>query len=71
VSVTRYIKAFYTLIFPALLVFLAGWDANAGIVPPRHGGPLPESYLTLRKSEKGAFRLKHGWIARAKRVPEG
>jgi len=42
----------------------AAFDAGAGIVSPRQGGALPESFVELKARSRRAFTLKHGWIER-------
>ena len=58
-------------VFAAALVLLLALPfvvIEAGIVPPKAGGPLPETYYKLKGQSKDAFSLKHAWIAKAKRL---
>ena len=53
-------------IVAAALLLLTAASAH-GIVPPRHGGRLPESVSEARRADKGAFSFKRGWIQRRDR----
>ena len=43
-------------------------NVSSGIVPPRRGGNLPESYLAVKKTRKNAFKLRRGWIKRSREL---
>ncbi|UCH85241.1 MAG: hypothetical protein JSW50_06005, partial [Candidatus Latescibacterota bacterium] len=50
-----------------LFVFAFGSiQASHAIVPPRHGGSMPQVYLDIVSSDPGAFKIEHGWIAKTR-----
>jgi M6 family metalloprotease-like protein len=61
--------AAYALILAGVLGIASG--TAEGIVPPKHGGPLPDHFRELKEKSKSAFTFKHAWIERRQNQVSG
>ncbi len=52
-----------------LAVVLITAQPGIGIVPPKNGGRLPESFYRLKILRKDAFTVRHGWVHRGRTSP--
>ncbi len=50
------------------LLFVA--STAFAVVPPRDGGPLPDSYFKVKGKDPSAFTVKRGWVQKAERLRE-